>query len=225
MPLTIQAVTLDRLTYHSRISFEVAEGRLRSSIQKVQSQSSKKVPASRPTTKESFGASLLPQLGPHGFKHFAEFNHGSWLSLYKPATSTLTATTTRDISTAAPETTVKVTEKNLRAIRFILGNPLIALTMLRHDLDAGLSVPVELYLVEEVAPGGDGATGARIVWYRPSGLVAGYEGATTELVEAAKVLDVKLEALVRWVLDENEIENGNDVGNEIEKGVVGVGKL
>jgi len=88
---------------------------------------------------------------------------------------------------------------------------LIALTMLRHDLDAGLCVPVELYLVEELAPDAQGEAGVRIVWYRPSGLVAGYEGAPRELVDAARALDAKLEALVRWVLDEQE--------------VVGVGKL
>jgi uncharacterized protein (DUF302 family) len=31
----------------------------------------------------------------------------------------------------------------------IIGNPTIAITMLRHDLTAGLFVPVELILVEE----------------------------------------------------------------------------
>jgi hypothetical protein len=36
-----------------------------------------------------------------------------------------------------------------KALRVILGNPLIAITMLRHDLTAGLFAPVELLLLEE----------------------------------------------------------------------------
>lgn len=76
--------------------------------------------------------------------------------------------------------------------------------MLRHDLDAGLSVPVELYLVEE--PEG----GVKVIWFRPSGLVAGYEGAKSDLVDAARVLDAKLEKFVKYVLDEEG--DGTDGG-------------
>lgn len=199
MPLTSQSepVSIDRLTYRSSTSFEAAEGRLRSSIQKdpkwfqfQTEQSTKTSQPSPPTSKESFEAFITPQLGPHGFMYFTEFDHGRWLSFYKPPTVM--------VETGAAET------GTLRAIRFILGNPLIALTMLCHDLDAGLCVPVELYLVEEAEP----HAGVRIVWYRPSGLIAGYQGAKGELVEAAKVLDAKLEALVRWVLEEETEHQG-----------------
>ncbi|KIW21462.1 hypothetical protein PV08_02042 [Exophiala spinifera] len=185
MPLTtqVQAVSVDRLTYRSTIPFEAAESRLRSSIQKDPRWSQfQDKPGSRPADRESFEAFITAQVGPHGFMYFNEYNHGAWLPLYDPPT-------------------IKAADANggtkkLRAVRFILGNPLIAITMLRHDLDAGLSVPVELYLVEE-------ANGTRVVWFRPSGLVAGYEGAGVELVEAAKALDAKLEKLVRWVLSES----------------------
>ncbi|KAG9782537.1 hypothetical protein ABEF93_004637 [Exophiala dermatitidis] len=197
-----QPVSVDRLTYRSSVPFETAEVRLRSSIQRADhplewthltgddtgAGAGEGATAARPRDKESFVAMVESHLGPHGFAYFAEFNHGSWLRLFRPQTSTIT--------------TSDAEQRDLRCIRFILGNPLIAITLLRHDLDAGLSVPVELYLVEEVDPGSI-TTGTKCVWYRPSGLVAGYEGATQELVDAAKKLDAKLEALVRWVLSDD----------------------
>jgi len=192
MPLIIetQPITLDRLIYHSPTPFETAESRLRSSIQNgpkedktFQQTSSTPTPANHPTNKTSFEAMITPKLGPHGFMYFTEFNHGAWLQFYTPPTSAV-----KDPQTGAT--------KNLRAIRYVLGNPLVAITMLRHDLDTGLSVPVELYLVEE--PEG----GVKIVWFRPSGLVAGYKGAKSDLVDAARILDAKLERFVRYVLDE-----------------------
>jgi hypothetical protein len=181
-----QAVTAERLTLRASISFTTAESRLRSSIQ-TQSDAWKtfqddKEPA-RPTDQASFAAWTEKKIGPHGFMYFNEYQHGAWLPFYAPPTATVT-------DPASGE------KKFLKCTRFILGNPLIAITMLRHDLDAGLCVPVELYLVEE-ANGG-----SRIVWYKPVGLIAGFEGAKPELVEAAEALSKKLEALVRWVLRE-----------------------
>lgn len=123
--------------------------------------------------------------------YFTEFNHGAWLPLYEPPTSTIVLN---------PQTGEK---KHLKATRFLLGNPLIARTMIQHDLDAGLSVPIELLLVEEV----DG--GVRIVQYKPSGLVAGYQGAKDELVQAATALDKKIDNLIRWVLHDED--NDDDV--------------
>ncbi|KAJ9635056.1 hypothetical protein H2204_006011 [Knufia peltigerae] len=185
MPITtqVQPVSVDRLIYRSSIRFEAAESRVRSSIQKDPPRSQfQDKPLSRPADRESFEFSITSQVGPHGFMYFNEYNHGSWVPLYDPHTI--------KFQVANGDT------KNRRAIRFILGNPLIAITMLRHDLDAGLSVPVELYLVEE-------GEGTRIVWFRPSGLVAGYGGAKAELVQAAEALDAKLEKFVRWVLSES----------------------
>lgn len=131
--------------------------------------------------------------------HFGEFNHGAWLRLYGPATSRVTTTTTT--TTAADgDDDDGTTVQDLRAMRFILGNPLIAYTMLQHDFDAGLSVPVELLLKELPLP----EQGVRIVHFKPSGLVAGYRGASPDLIDAATILDGKVEALIRWVLRDEE---------------------
>ena len=181
----MQAVRAERLIYRSSVSFATAESRLRSSIQKSQeawSSFQDKKDVSQPTDKASFEAWVEKQVGPHGFMYFNEYNHGRWLPFFEPNTAT--------IIDASGE------KRYLKCIRFILGNPAIAITMLRHDLDAGLCVPVEFYLVEE-AEGG-----TRVVWYKPASVIAGYKGAKQELVEAADVLSAKLESFIRWVLCE-----------------------
>ncbi|OQU94335.1 hypothetical protein CLAIMM_00698 [Cladophialophora immunda] len=193
MTLTTETQTIqaERLVYHSSISFSLAESRLRSSIQPAPSsyvsstQQAKKGQVQRPTDRASYEARIKPLIGPHGFMYFHEFNHGFWLPLYAPPSSTIT---------------VNGETEHLNCKRFILGNPTIAITMLEHDLNAGLCVPVELCLVEEPAGG------VRIVWYKPTSLIAGYEGAKPELVDAANALSTKLETFVRWVLRDEEGE-------------------
>ncbi|KAJ9604500.1 hypothetical protein H2200_011336 [Cladophialophora chaetospira] len=185
-----QPIPAERLIARSPISFAKADARLRSSIQKSPNASPSRFQDQKAKyqlgEKEAYEAWVRSRVGPHGFMYFNEFNHGRWLPLFEPPTATFID--------------MNGEKKALRATRFILGNPLIAITMLRHDLDAGLCVPVELYLVEEVKGG------VRIVWYKPSSLIAGYEGAKQDLVDAAEVLSAKLEVLVNWVLREEETE-------------------
>jgi len=80
----------------------------------------------------------------------------------------------------------------LKSKRVILGNPLIAITMLKFDDTAGLAVPVEI-LVREV----EKDRRAEVVYNLPSGLIAGLNR-DERLVAAAEVLDRKLEALERF---------------------------
>lgn len=75
-----------------------------------------------------------------------------------------------------------------RSLRVILGNPTIAITMLRHDLNAGLFAPVELLLVEEA----DGTSS--LMYVKPSSLMV--VESNSELLSAAQILDEKLQALV-----------------------------
>jgi uncharacterized protein (DUF302 family) len=195
MPPTVETevVAAPRTTYRSSISFELAESRLRSTIQREQSPLTGIGLSAPPVfpTQEAFAEYIGSRVGPHGFMHFAEFNHGNWLKAYYPDFSRVIGNDGK--------------AKNVRTIRFILGNPLIAQTMLRHDLDAGLSVPVELLLSEEVNGN------AKVVHFRPVGLIAGYEGAPEGLVKAAKALDEKVETLINWVL--RDIETNESKGN------------
>ena len=66
-----------------------------------------------------------------------------------------------------------------RMVRWIFGNPLIAITMIRHDLTAGLSAPVEI-LVTEAEDG----LGTTITYVRPSSLMV--MGNNPSLMQAAE---------------------------------------
>jgi uncharacterized protein (DUF302 family) len=102
--------------------------------------------------------------GPSGFMLFALLDHGVW------------------IRKAGIERNV---------LRVVIGNPLIAITMLRHDVTAGLFAPVELLLTGE--PGGRSA----LTYVVPSSLMV--VEPNEALHEAALQLDAKLAALAASV--------------------------
>jgi uncharacterized protein (DUF302 family) len=99
-------------------------------------------------------------VGPSGFMLFGLLNHGGW---------------------------IKKVGIERKALRVIIGNPLIAITMLRHDLTAGLFAPVELLLVEE-----DNGRSS-LIYVQPSSLMV--VETNPPLLAAARELDVKLAAL------------------------------
>ena len=109
-------------------------------------------------------------VGRSGFMLFAEIDHGTWLTAFGI---------------------------HRRSARWVLGNPLIAVTMIRHDITAGLFAPVELLITEH-----EDGEGTNIVYIRPSSL---------PLRQAAEILDTKPAALVtsatgpgrrgRWIPD------------------------
>lgn len=99
-------------------------------------------------------------IGSSGFTRFQTIDHGKWVTMYGKPT---------------------------KFIQFTLGNPLIAITMIRHDVEAGLDVPVRLAIYEHP----DGKT--RVVWNTPSSLISGL--ANSEVRAAALKLDEKMLAL------------------------------
>lgn len=99
-------------------------------------------------------------VGPSGFMLFSLIDHGAWISK------------------------AGIDRKVMRAI---LGNPLIAITMLRHDVKAGLFAPVELLLAEE----NEGRSS--LTYVKPSSLMV--VEPNDELLRAAEQLDAKLAAL------------------------------
>lgn len=111
----------------------------------------------------NFERVVRSQVGESGFMLFQEIDHSEWLPLYG---------------------------LERKAIRLILGNPMVAITMLRHDLEAGLFAPVELLLCD--AKQGHGST---VIYDLPSSLMVIDQN--PPLLEAARGLDAKLEALVR----------------------------
>ena len=178
----VTPVAASKITYKTTASFSTVDSRLTASIRGGSGFSEwpglmKNIIPS-PSGRADFIAAVERVLGPHGFMEFYLVNHGSWLPIYAP-----------------PTAMSKVDGQPLQAKRYVLGNPLIAITMIEHDLDAGLFAPVELVVVDDAES--EGGKGCKIVYMLPSGLVAGYEGASKKLKEAAEKLDEKLEAFIQ----------------------------
>lgn len=113
---------------------------------------------------ESYQQEVQTYVGPSGFMLFGLFNHGGWINK---------------------------AGIDRKLLRVILGNPLIAITMLRHDVTAGLFAPVELLLLEE----DDGRSS--LTYVKPSSLMVVQPN--PELLGAAEQLDAKLAALAEKV--------------------------
>ena len=80
--------------------------------------------ANEPISERDFSRRVEERyVGKSGFMLFAEMDHGGWLPKFGI---------------------------DQRVVRWILGNPLLAITMIRHDITAGLFAPVELLVVEEL---------------------------------------------------------------------------
>lgn len=113
---------------------------------------------------ESFEREVASHAGPSGFMLFALFDHGVWLGK---------------------------AGIDRKVLRVILGNPLIAITMLRHDVTAGLFAPVEVLVTEE----DDGRSA--FTYVVPSSLMV--VEPNEPLRAAALELDAKLAALAATV--------------------------
>jgi uncharacterized protein (DUF302 family) len=119
--------------------------------------------AQTPTPEAEFARVVQERFeGESGFMLFAEIDHGGWLSKFGI---------------------------HRRTVRWILGNPLIAVSMIRHDITAGLFAPVEILVTE-----GEDGDGATVTYIRPSSLMVIEEN--PPLLAAATLLDAKFDALI-----------------------------
>jgi uncharacterized protein (DUF302 family) len=110
---------------------------------------------------EEFESQVKSREGTSGFIRFLTVDHGAWMA--------------------------RVGLK-ARARMYTIGNPLIARTMLEHDIAAGLNVPVRLMIYEEPA-----SQTTRLAYDLPSSLMSGLKN--EKVATAAKKLDAKLIAL------------------------------
>lgn len=113
---------------------------------------------------EGYEREVQSHVGPSGFMLFASFNHGAWINkagIHK------------------------------KVLRVVIGNPLIAITMLRHDETAGLFAPVELLITEKETDQ------SALTYVVPSSLMVVEEN--EPLRAAAVELDAKLAALATKV--------------------------
>ncbi len=103
--------------------------------------------------------------GDSGFMRFLMLDHGAWLTF---------------------------NGQQAKCRLYTLGNPLIARTMLRHDIGVGLNVPVRLIIFETAA--GE----VRVGYDLPSSLMSRL--ANSNVMEAASRLDAKLQALAERIV-------------------------
>ena len=114
---------------------------------------------------DDYKKEIESHVGPSGFSLFATIDHGAW---------------------------IKKVGIRRKVLRLIIGNPTIAITMLRHDLTAGLFAPVELILIEE------DNNQCSLTYVKPSSLMVVEKN--DALLGAAKQLDSKLQALAKKVM-------------------------
>ncbi|CAF1123857.1 unnamed protein product [Didymodactylos carnosus] len=162
---SIQPYTAQRVTFNSARPFDDVVATLHKLLGSSKPIDYKSL-ASQATDIQSFEKIFNSVIGPSGFILFLEVDHGAWFSLF---------------------------DKSTRKSRmFVLGNPLIARTMLEHNLTAGLHVPVRLLVLEQ------DPHITTISYDLPSSLIA-IGGDNPALLNAAKGLDDKLEKLASQV--------------------------
>ena len=110
---------------------------------------------------DEFEASVHSREGTSGFMRFLTVDHGVWLARMGV---------------------------NAKARMYTIGNPLIAHTMLKHDIAGALNVPVRLMIYEDPV-----SRTTQLAYDLPSSLISGLQN--EEVMAAAKKLDAKLIAL------------------------------
>jgi uncharacterized protein (DUF302 family) len=121
---------------------------------------------SAPVDANGFESHVRSLEGPSGFMRFLDIDHGVWM-----ARIGLTA----------------------RCKLYILGNPLIARTMLEHDIGVGLNVPVRAIIYEDPK-----TKKTRLAYDLPSSLMARL--GNQQVTAAARRLDEKLASLAMTVI-------------------------
>ncbi len=165
----IEAVIVPRLTCHFEESYDVIVERFRKLVPPIN------LPGLRSQTSPEGIADVVQQTNTStDFCLFMEFNHGAWIRHF-PVMSSHRMTSHN-----------KTSGRGLH--RFIFGNPLIAITMIQHDVESCLHVPLDCLFSEQE----DGSTG--LVMLLPRGTIAGREAASSneQLKTAVDGLEEKL---------------------------------
>lgn len=155
----IQTITVEHVTFITDRAFEAVVEDFERQVGSLEKIGWAAIPAASADV-DDFERRVKAQLGPSGFTRFLTIDHGEWLALHgRPA----------------------------KFLLYTIGNPLIAITMLSHDIEAGLDVPVRLAIYEDE----DGKT--RLVFHKPSTLMGGL--ANADVTAAGRKLDAKMMAL------------------------------
>jgi uncharacterized protein (DUF302 family) len=161
---TIRSFNAQRVQYQTTRSFDEVLSSLRKHVGHT-TVSEVNQQGAAGATREEFEKRVEAFAGDSEFMLFLEVKHSEWLRTFG---------------------------MDRKVIRWIFGNPIIAYTMIRHDITAALFAPVELLLYES-----ESGVGSTIIYDLPSSLMVLDEN--PQLLEAAKALDQKLAALVEQI--------------------------
>lgn len=176
-PFSILPFEAKRVRVESTRSFEEVLLNLRKVVGTMTIPQRNTQEAGSAPTREQFEHFIQSQVGESDFTLFFALDYGQWLPLYGI---------------------------QRKVVRWILGNPLIAITMIQYDITASLFAPVELLLVEN-----ESGTGSTVIYDLPSSLMV--IEPNSALAASARALDRKLEALVSRVTGAAVDQQGNDL--------------
>jgi uncharacterized protein (DUF302 family) len=160
----IQRLTVNHLTYSTARSFDAVVAAFEKAVGTLEDVGWASIPAAASDSAD-FEKRVNAKIGPSGFTRFLTLEHGRWLAFF-----------------GQPK----------KARHYVIGNPLIAVTMLRHDLRAGLNVPVRVYIYRDEASGT-----TRLEYDQPSTLMSGLDN--KDVTAAAEKLDARLAAMAEQV--------------------------
>jgi uncharacterized protein (DUF302 family) len=155
----IQQITVEHVTFVTDRPFDTVIRAFEEQVGSLEQMGWPAIPAAS-RDQADFERRVREVLGPSGFTRFLTIDHGEWVTKQGRPT---------------------------RFIMYTLGNPMIAITMIEHNIEAGLDVPVRLAIYERP----DGKT--RLVFNTPSSLMSGLHNAAVR--SAALKLDAKMIAL------------------------------
>ncbi|KAJ5102988.1 hypothetical protein N7532_003517 [Penicillium argentinense] len=176
-PIETESITVQRLAVSIPASYAKVLDRFRTLVPQI-----KLGDLRASTSAEEIAKVIADTQTSTDFVLFAEFNHGRWIRHFPPFSG--------EQNLGSGES--QGIHKGRGVHRFIFGNPLLAITMLRENVEAALHVPLDCAFIEQE----DGWT--RMVMLLPEGLVAGYDefASNQALREAASNLEEKIFRLV-----------------------------
>jgi uncharacterized protein (DUF302 family) len=155
----IEQISVDHVTFKTDRSFEEVVAAFEKNVGTIEDIGWGSL-AKNSRDYAEFEERVKDRLGKSDFTRFLTVDHGEWVTLQ-----------------GLP----------MKSIMYVIGNPLIAITMIKHDFEAGLDVPVRVNIYEHK----DGKI--RFVYNKPSSLMSALH--SSELRDAALKLDAKMMAL------------------------------
>ena len=205
--MSLELLTVQRLTCHTSTPFTTVTNRFRSFVPQISLQAFASATSAGEIEKllEDTLATAQNEAGEkveYGFIRFQEFNHGRWTKFFAP--DYVSEAEQRSNSDTRGDDVASELDQHLRLghTRFAFGNYLVALTMIREDVEAGLHIPPSVLFTEQ--EGG----GTKATLLMPSDLIGGDATAARvadgerweRLMYAARALEKKILKLMEDVM-------------------------